>query len=198
MSNKQKCLGNRTVGLTFVVSAPAGAGKTTLVNMLTNEFSSVKASISCTTRPKRADERDGEHYFFLTEEEFEKKVRAGEFLEHVTLFGYRYGTSKEVVRSMQKEGFHVVLVIDTQGALLLMGKEPVISIFILPPSLEELGRRLMQRKSESDESLEKRLKEAEREMSQAACYDYVIVNDDLATAYQVLKSIFIAEEHRVR
>jgi guanylate kinase len=197
MSNKQLLLGNRSRGLLFVFSAPAGTGKTTLVNMLTKEFDCVKPSISCTTRPKRSDEVDGVHYHFLNDEAFAKKVEANEFLEHVTLFGYRYGTSKRVVEQMQAEGKHVVLVIDTQGALALMGKEPAIFIFLMPPSLEELGRRLLDRGTETRDTLAVRLSEAGREIATASAYHYVIVNDDLEIAYQVLRSIVIAEEHRV-
>lgn len=197
MSNKQLLLGNRLQGLTFVLSAPAGTGKTTLVNMLTKEFDCVKASISCTTRPKRTDEIDGVHYCFLSDEEFSKKVEEGEFLEHVTLFGYRYGTSKKVIEQMKAAGNHVILVIDTQGALTLMGKESAIFIFLMPPSLEELGRRLMERGTETHESLASRLSEAGREIAIASAYHYVIINDNLPTAYQVLRSIIIAEEHRV-
>jgi guanylate kinase len=193
-----KVLGNRQTGLTFVVSAPAGTGKTTLVTMLMNEFSCVQASISCTTRPKRPGEIDGVHYLFLSEEEFSKKVEEGEFLEHITLFGWRYGTSRTVVQRMKEEGKHVVLVIDTQGALQLMGKEAATFIFLLPPSLEALALRLTERGTESQENIVSRLSEAEREISMARAYQYVIVNDNLHVAYQALRSILIAEEHRVR
>jgi guanylate kinase len=193
-----KVLGNCKVGLTFVVSAPAGTGKTTLVSMLINEFPCVQASISCTTRPKREGEIDGVHYIFLSEEEFSKKIDQGEFLEHVTLFGWRYGTSRTVVQQMKNSGKHVVLVIDTQGALQLMGKEAATFIFLLPPNFETLALRLTERGTESQESLVSRLGEAEREISLAGAYNYVIVNDDLQVAYQALRSILIAEEHRVR
>lgn len=193
-----KLLGGRHTGLTFVVSAPAGTGKTTLVSMLMDEFPCVKSSISCTTRPIRPGEIDGVHYIFLSEAEFSKKVEEGEFLEHVTLFGWRYGTSRNIVQKMKENGTHVVLVIDTQGALQLMGKEPACFIFLLPPSLETLALRLTERGTESQETIVSRLSEAEREMSMAGAYNYVIVNDDLQVAYQALRSILIAEEHRVR
>src|SRR5437016_8413914 len=122
MSSKQQLVGNLKYGLTFVVSAPAGTGKTTLVQMLTKEFDSIKMSVSSTTRPPRSYEIDGVHYHFLTESQFSEKVEHGDFLEHVSLFGYRYGTSYEHVEELKKKGYHVVLVIDTQGAVQLMKK----------------------------------------------------------------------------
>ncbi|MCE5295053.1 MAG: guanylate kinase [Chlamydiales bacterium] len=198
MSNSHKVLGNHSHGLLFVVSAPAGTGKTTLVEKLTHEFPCVVRSISSTTRPKRPTETDGVDYCFLTDEEFEKKVAEGQFLEHVTLFGYQYGTSKHQVEKQRAAGHHVVLVIDTQGALHLMGQLAATFIFILPPSFEELARRLQERGTENYDSLSKRLHEAEREIATSTAYQYVIVNDEIQTAYEVLKSIVIAEEHRIR
>lgn len=198
MSNKHKLLGNHSHGHLFVLSAPAGTGKTTLVEMLTQEFDCVKRSVSCTTRPKRPNEVDGVDYNFLTEEAFVKKINEGQFLEHVTLFGYHYGTSRHQVEKLRSEGKHVFLVIDTQGALHLMGQVAATFIFVLPPSFEELARRLQERGTENYESLSKRLHEAEREIATSTAYHYVIVNDELKTAYEVLKSIVIAEEHRIR
>lgn len=198
MSNKQKLVGNLTRGCIFVVSAPAGTGKTTLVSMLTKEFDHVKMSISCTTRKPRPYETDGVHYHFLTKEAFEEKVRRGEFLEHVQLYGDYYGTSLESIEEMVKKGLHVVLVIDTQGALLLRKKIDAAYIFILPPSKEELQRRLESRGTEKREVMLQRLAIAEREMNEASHYDYQIINDDLSCAYQVLRSIVIAEEHKTR
>lgn len=198
MSNNHKLLGNHSHGLLFIVSAPAGTGKTTLVEMLTREFACVTRSISTTTRPKRPNEVDGVDYCFTSEEEFVKKVQEGQFLEHVTLFGYHYGTSKLQVEKLRAEGKHVFLVIDTQGALHLMGQVAATFIFILPPSFEELARRLQERGTENYDSLSKRLQEAEREIATSCAYQYVIVNDEIQTAYQVLKSIVIAEEHRIR
>lgn len=190
-------LGNPSRGRLFVVSAPAGSGKSTLVGMLTAEFSTVCRSISCTTRPSRKDEVDGEHYHFISDEEFLKKVQEDQFIEHVTLFGYRYGTLKQHVEELCEQKKHVVLVIDTQGALELMGKQEATFIFIMPPSREELVKRLLARGTESPESLEKRLAEFDREIACASRYDYSIVNDDKNIAYQVLRSIVIAEVHRV-
>lgn len=198
MSNKQSVVGNLSHGLLFVLSAPAGTGKTTIVEKLIGEFACVKHSISTTTRKPRPNEQEGRDYFFVTEEEFEKRIHAGEFLEHVTLFGYSYGTSRSHVEQLRAQGKHVFLVIDTQGALQLMGHVAATFIFLMPPSFEELARRLQERGTETHESLSKRLKEAEREIATSSAYHYVIVNDDLERAYQVLRSIVIAEEHRIR
>jgi guanylate kinase len=191
-------LGNRGVGLIFVVSAPAGTGKTTLVQRLMQEFPSIIASISYTTRQPREGEIPGVHYHFISDAEFETKIVAGDFLEYVKLYGTYYGTSREWVRGQQYQGKHVVLVIDTQGALQLKGQFPAIFIFVRPPSLESLRERLNQRQTESAEMIEKRLAWAQTELQVAQKYDYEIINDDLEIAYQILRSIFIAECHRIR
>lgn len=193
----RQLLGNRARGRVFIVSAPAGTGKTTLVDLLTQEFSAVVASISFTTRAPREGEVDGEHYNFISREAFEEKIREGEFLEWVTLYGDYYGTSRNWVEMRLSQGKHVVLVIDTQGAKLLRGVYPAVTIFVRPPSLAELERRLQGRGSESIEKIAQRLKIAEKELEAVCYYDYEIVNDDLVIAYCTFKSIFIAEEHRV-
>ena len=198
MSSKQQLVGNLKYGLTFVVSAPAGTGKTTLVQMLSKEFDSIKMSVSSTTRPPRSYEIDGSHYHFLTESQFSEKVEHGDFLEHVSLFGYRYGTSYGHVEELKKKGYHVVLVIDTQGAVQLMKKIKATFIFLMPPTTEELTRRLRDRGTEEDVEIKTRLEWSEKEMEVAKLYDYLIVNDDLSIAYQVLRSIVIAEEHRIQ
>jgi guanylate kinase len=191
-----KLLGNLNKGRLFVVSAPAGTGKTTLVEMLTKEFPCVKASVSFTTRAPRAGEIDGVHYNFIPEPLFEEKIHNGDFLEYANVFGYYYGTTKQSVLDQLDKGFHVILVIDTQGAMQVKKLFDTTLVFIAPPSRQELEKRLTLRKSDSSEVIAKRLQWAEREMETAKRYDYCLVNDDLDTAYQVLKSIFIAEEHR--
>jgi len=193
----QKVLGERKEGLLFVVSAPAGTGKTTLVDRLELEFSSVVRSISYTTREPREGEVDGKDYHFIKNEEFEKMVEKGLFLEYVTLYDHCYGTSRRWVADQQKKGNHVILVIDTQGALRLKGVVPAVFVFVSPPSLEELSRRLEKRKTESDEARERRLAWAKVELEAARYYDYLIVNDDLDVAYEVLRSIVIAEGHKI-
>lgn len=193
----EKLLGRESEGLMFIFSAPAGTGKTTLVQMLVQEFPRIIASVSFTTRKPRQGELPGVHYHFITEAEFEEKIADDDFIEHVKLYGDYYGTSRKWIAEQHKQGKHVVLVIDTQGALQLKGKIPAIFIFIRPPSLEVLRTRLKNRKSEAPEMIEKRLEWAKNELAAARHYDYQIVNDDLMVAYQILKSVVIAECHRV-
>lgn len=193
----EKLLGNVQQGLVFVISAPAGTGKTTLVDKLAKEFPSVVRSISYTTRLPRLGEVEGDHYHFIKRDEFESMIEDDLFLEHVRLYDDYYGTSRHWVLEQQRQGKHVILVIDTQGAMRLKGALKAVFIFISPPSLEELSKRLERRKTETSETLEKRLSWAKFELAAARYYDYQVVNDDLETAYQVLRSIFIAEEHRV-
>jgi guanylate kinase len=192
-------LGNQAHGLIFVISAPAGAGKTTLVQMLTKEFPSVVRSVTSTTRHPRPGEHEGKDYFFLTRENFEAKIKRGDFLEHAKVFSDYYGTSAQDVKALQAQGKHVVLVIDTQGALQLKKQlKDAVFIFISPPSLEELKKRLHNRKTETPQLIEERLAWADRELKMVNHYDYNVINDHLETAYTVLKSIFIAEDHKVR
>lgn len=191
-----RVIGNLKEGLLFILSAPAGTGKTTLVHMLSEEFSCVKESISCTTRAPRPSEIDGVHYHFLPEEEFKLKIKNEEFLEYAQVFGDFYGTLKQSVEEDRKKGCHVILVIDTQGAMQLKEKIKSCFIFISPPNLEELRERLQKRKTEGEEKIKKRLDWAKEELKMAPHYDYHIVNDNLIVAYDVLRSIIIAEEHR--
>lgn len=192
-----KLLGNSKRGLTFIVSAPAGTGKTTLIDMLENEFDCVVQSVSFTTREPRENEVNGVHYNFIDESDFKKRIDAGEFLEYVRLYNNYYGTSKVWLEEQLSVGKYVVLVIDTQGAQAIKKKIPHTSIFIMPPSLVELRRRITDRNTESQQSIEQRLDWAQSEIEMSTSYDYIIVNDDLDTAYQVLRSVFIAEEHKV-
>ena len=198
MSNQ--LLGNLAQGLIFVISAPAGAGKTTLVNKLTHEFPSVVRNVTCTTRAPRPGEQEGKDYFFFDPQTFEAKIAQGDFIEHAKVFGDYYGTSDTFINQQIAQGKHVVLVIDTQGALHLQKhfKKRAMFTFISPPSLAELKERLLKRQTETLKSIEERLAWAKRELEMVHHYDYNIVNDHLDTAYTVLKSIFIAEEHKVR
>lgn len=193
-------LGEMKEGLIFIVSAPAGTGKTTLVQMLVSEFPSIIASISYTTRRPREGEIEGVHYHFINDSEFESKIDAADFLEYVKLYGTYYGTSRQWIKEQQRQGKHVVLVIDTQGALQLKDQLKdqlsAVLIFIRPPSLEILRQRLIQRQTENLEVIEERLGWAEKELMVAEQYDYQLTNHDLKIAYQVFRSIFIAESHR--
>ncbi len=195
----KKTLGNKKKGLLFILSAPAGTGKTTLVDLLIQEFpNEIVETCSCTTRPPRPGEVAQQHYHFLSVEEFEKKVKADEFLEYAQVFGNYYGTLKSEVEALLKLGKHVILVIDTQGALQLKQKVPGIFIFISPPSIEELKRRLFKRRTENEDKIYERLEWAEREMNLRDLYDYSLINDNLEITYQILRSIMIAEEHKNR
>ncbi len=191
-------LGNVKRGRMFIVSAPAGTGKTTLVRMLTAEFSCVVESVSFTTRAPRACEVPGCDYHFISTEEFEARIREGEFLEHAKVFEYHYGTSRKTVESSLASGKHVILVIDTQGALQLMGTCDAVFIFIRPPNMEELRKRLSARSSETPAAIEQRLSWAAKEIALKSRYEYEIVNETLDVAYDVLRAIVIAEEHKHR
>jgi len=192
----QSLLGNKKKGLLFILSAPAGTGKTTLVRALTHEFSDVIASISYTTRSPRKGEVHGKDYYFVTENEFNQRIGSADFLEHVQLYGNYYGTSKQWVQERLESGQHVFLVIDTQGAMHLRKELEAIFIFILPPSIEVLRQRLLNRATEKLEIIDRRMEQAKTELLLAENYHYQIINDQLAVAYQVLKSVVIAECHR--
>jgi guanylate kinase len=184
-------------GILFVLSAPAGTGKTTLIHRLVKELDCVVQSISWTTREPREDEVDGRDYCFVTQKQFEEAIQKNEFIEWAKVFDNSYyGTSKAWVEAALDSGKHVFLVIDTQGAAQVRARGLGVSIFVSPPSMEELRRRLVERSTEPAEMIEKRLSFAKLEMAAAVNYDYHIVNDQLDSAYQVLRSICIAEEHR--
>jgi guanylate kinase len=198
MSNERPILGNLKRGLIFVLSAPSGTGKTSLVTKLKEEFPSVEVTVNCTTRNKRAEEHDGVDYHFISEADFKEKIKRGEFLEHVENYGFYYGSLKSDVERITNSGHHAFLVIDTLGAMQLLGTIEATFIFVLPPSKEEVKRRLSLRGTEAGEMKEQRLVIFEQELERASFYDYLIVNDSLETAYQVLRSIVISEEHRTR
>ncbi len=185
-------------GLLFVMSAPAGTGKTTLIHRLTLELPNVVQSISFNTRAPRDGEINGVHYNFVSREEFERKIKAGEFLEYVELYGNYYGTTRKWVEDQLSSGKHVFLVIDTQGAMILKERIDGCFIFILPPTMDSLKDRLTGRRTESQEEMQKRIEWAKKEIAVADMYDYNIINDNLDVAYGILRSIVIAEEHRVR
>lgn len=195
MSNK--ILGNLKRGLPFVLSGPTGTGKTTLIQEIHKEHPEIVQSISYTTRMPRTGEIPGKDYHFVSLHDFNNMIENGDFLEHVTLYGHHYGTSKKWVEDTLKQGKHVILVIDTQGGLQLKAKGyKATYVFLKPPSNEELIRRLESRQSETSSTLDERLKQVERELTEGKQYDYTIINDRLDVALEVFKSIIIAEEHR--
>lgn len=196
MSNN-KLLGNLSEGLLFIVSAPAGTGKTTLSHMLCDEFEAITISVSCTTRAPRPHEIPGKDYHFISRDEFAHKLKEKAFVEHARIFDNYYGTLHATIKHEQSLGRHVLLVIDTQGAKQIKDlKLEAIYIFIHPPSLQELRHRLEKRGTETAEAIDKRISFAKNETDEAHLYDYEIINDHLQTAYQILRAIIIAEEHK--
>ena len=183
-------------GRLIVISGPSGAGKGTICEELFKD-ENVVFSVSMTTRAPREGEVDGREYFFVTEDEFLANIENGGFLEHAQTFGNYYGTPKEAVLSQMAEGYDVILDIDTKGARQVREIYPEsVLIFVLPPSMEELKRRITCRGSENEEDMKIRLGEAVHEMSLAENYDYCIVNDDLDEAVAAVKAIIKAEHYR--
>jgi guanylate kinase len=177
-------------GSLFLVSAPSGAGKTSLVNAALEADSQLVVSVSHTTRPARGGEVDGENYFFVSDDQFVQMIDEGKFLEHANVFGKQYGTSKAEVAAKRALGQDVILEIDWQGAQQVREAIPdAISVFVLPPSVEELAARLTSRGEDTAQSIEKRLGEAKQDMSQAIHFDYLVINADFETALQDVASI---------
>jgi guanylate kinase len=182
----------------FIISAPSGSGKSTLVSRLMAGVPGLMFSISYTTRPPRGAERDGRHYRFVTRQEFEEMVSAGDFLEYANVFGHYYGTHRSVLDLAREAGLDLVLDIDVQGASQLRSKIPgAVSIFILAPSRQELEQRLRARGEDSSTVIERRLRDAAREIRNYHEYDYVLINRDLATSDEILASIVRAERARL-
>jgi len=177
----------------FIVSAPSGAGKTSLVRKLISELDSVGVSVSHTTRGMRPGEIDSKDYFFTSREEFETMIEADRFLEYAEVFGNYYGTSLDAVQQNLSEGTDVILEIDWQGAAQVRQKlDNVVSIFILPPSRATLIERLKGRGQDNDEVIERRTSEAVAEMQQYHRADYLIINDDFEQALLELKAVILS------
>lgn len=184
-----------TTGTLYIVSAPSGAGKTSLVKALVDAQPQVRVSISHTTRAMRPGEVDGVNYHFVSREEFLARLERNEFLEHAEVFGNLYGTSQRWLEQTLAEGYDLILEIDWQGAQQVRRLMPQAkSIFILPPTQEALRQRLNNRGQDSDEIIEKRMREAVSEMSHYVEYDYLVINDDFAHALIDLQSIFRANQ----
>jgi guanylate kinase len=178
----------------FIVSAPSGTGKTTVVERLVKVTDRLKLSRSYTSRAPRGDERDGVDYNFVSRARFEEMIASGEFLEFADVFGNLYGTSAADTRRCLESGNDVVLVIDVQGAKNVRAVGlPHVAVFVLPPSYEVLERRLRGRSKDSEEAMRRRLEVAREEVSAFEQYDYVVINDELEPCVERLKAIVLAE-----
>lgn len=181
----------------FIVSAPSGAGKTTLIkDVLSHLEGSLERVVTCTTRAPRKGEIHGRDYWFLDEETFDRKVKEGRFLERAEVYGKKYGVLFESITEIKSRNKSAVLILDVQGALNVRRQMDVVLLFICPPSLEELKRRLEGRHTDSEEGIQRRLSKAQEEMEKRFFYDYIVVNDDFSFASDVIRSIIIAETHK--
>ncbi len=179
-------------GKLFILAAPSGGGKTSLAQALIEGSPAIVRSVSHTTRAPRPGERDGVDYFFVTPADFERMAAAGEFLEHATVFGNRYGTSRRAVEAPLTAGKNVLLTIDWQGARRIRQQLPQArSIFLLPPSRAVLEQRLRGRGQDSDETIAVRMRQAQSEMSHYAEFDVLVINDDFAATLEDLKSVIL-------
>lgn len=186
-------------GILYIISAPSGAGKSSLCRELLDIFPELRHSVSSTTRAVRPGEVDGRDYHFVSREEFLRMIAAGEFAEWAEVHGNLYGTSLKTLQKCRDEGIDLILDIDCQGAAQLKENQvDGVTIFILPPSYNELRSRLEGRDSDSPEVIEQRLLNAVDEIAQAGWYDYIVVNDVFSRAVEDLKSIIVAERHRSR
>jgi guanylate kinase len=197
---------NKSKGRLFVISASSGTGKTTLARELLKEDKNLVQSISYTTRPPRANERNGEDYYFVSRKEFLEMRRKNAFLEWANVFGWLYGTPKKEVEEHQRHGRNVLLLIDVQGAKKVRVRKPdAVFIFLAPPSKAELKKRLEKRGTDSRKEINKRLRVATRELKELNSvyrgkylYDYCIINRDIVTATEILKSIIKSEYEMTR
>lgn len=183
-------------GLMFVLSSPSGAGKTTLTRMLISEIPELKMSVSVTTRPMRPGEVEGRDYYFVDQAKFDSMVANDELLEFAKVFDNSYGTPRQPVEEALAAGRNVLFDIDWQGTQQLRGRaqKDVVSVFILPPSVQALEQRLHTRAQDSDEVIRGRMKKAGDEMSHFDAYDYIVINDNIGIAFESVKSILRAEQ----
>lgn len=185
-------------GNLYVIAAPSGTGKTTLVKALVESLSKITVSISHTTRPKRSNEMHGINYYFVDVTEFANLINQHEFLEHAVIFGHHYGTSKTMVKETLAKGIDVILEIDWQGHQQIKKLFPqTIGIFILPPSLADLRERLLKRNQDDPDIIRKRLADVKETISHIPEFDYLVINDDFTTASHDLKTIVEAERLHV-
>jgi len=186
-------------GKLVIVTAPSGAGKTTLVNALVAHDEKLLASVSHTTRPGRPSEENGVNYHFVSDQEFMTMLQGGDFLESAEVYGYHYGTSQHWVSGQLSEGFDVILEIDWQGAAQIRYLLPdSCFIFILPPSLEALSQRLTERAQDDEDTIDKRMQQARSVIEHVAAADFMVVNDDFETALDDIRAIIRSNRLTVR
>ena len=186
-----------TQGLLIIISAPSGAGKTTICKRLLNEFPDLRFSVSCTTRPPRKDEKDGEDYHFISVKDFKDRIEKNEFVEWEEIYDHFYGTSRKDLEGLSQRGYDVILDIDTKGAGNVKARYPEgVFVFIMPPSAEILRERLKKRGSETDHIIKMRFDRAMGEIRENEWYDYVIFNDIISDSVDIMRSIYIAEKNR--
>ena len=185
-------------GLVLIISSPSGAGKTTICKKLIEEVNNLNLSVSVTTRLKRSDEVDGKDYFFRSDKEFDDMVAQEKFLEHAKVFGHSYGTLKSEIDTKIINGINVIVDIDWQGTRQIEQHIPddIVKIFILPPSIKELEKRLGARATESQDSFKKRMSEARKEISHYSEYDFIIINEDIQESVNKIKTILYSESLR--
>jgi guanylate kinase len=184
-------------GLLLVISAPSGTGKTTVVEQLVKVVPTLEMSRSYTSRPPRANERDGVDYNFISRQEFEDRIRRGDFLEYADVFGNYYGTGKAETETRLASGRDLVLVIDVQGARQVREQRPgTVAVFVLPPSYQVLERRLRGRSQDPEAAIQRRLETARSEVGAVSEYDYVVINDELDRCVAELRGIVLAERAR--
>lgn len=195
-ANEHSSEGIERRGLMFVLSSPSGAGKTTLSRMLVAETPDLQMSVSATTRSRRPGEIEGHDYFFVDQTRFDAMVKTGELLEWAKVFDNSYGTPRKPVEDALTAGKDVLFDIDWQGTQQLRDRQPndVVSVFILPPSVQALEQRLHTRAQDSDEVIRGRMKKAGDEMSHFDAYDYIVVNDNIGIAFEAVKAILRAEQ----
>jgi guanylate kinase len=189
--------GGAVGGIAFILSAPSGAGKTTIAHRVVKRMQGMRISISHTTRPPRGRERDGRDYHFVTPDEFLRMEREGVFLETASVHDNYYGTHRDEVVSYLAAGTDVILDIDVQGAAIIRKKIDTVGIFILPPDMDELIRRLSLRNTDEEATVSRRIANARREVADAPSYDYLVINDELERAVAEVISIVTAERLRM-
>jgi guanylate kinase len=184
--------------LVLIISSPSGAGKTTICKKLIEEVNNLNLSVSVTTRLKRSDEVDGKDYFFRSDKEFDDMVTQEKFLEHAKVFDHSYGTLKSEIDTKIINGINVIVDIDWQGTRQIEQHIPddIVKIFILPPSIKELEKRLGTRATESQDSFKKRMSEARKEISHYSEYDFIIINEDIQESVNKIKTILYSESLR--